>query len=152
MSAQDLTPAQVPAMHVQAFHLKFPAVTTATWKLEADKNHEAELIAKGAEVAVKFDAAGKRLGTETASPRSGVPKPALNTLATTFKGYAIIETQSLQRWNEQALIYELLLENAKEVVKATFAADGAILSRSAEPKGGQGEVVVPGLEGAAHGG
>jgi hypothetical protein len=49
----------------------------------------------------------------------------------------VIETQDLQRWNEKPLIYELHLGDAKDVLKAHFSADSAILNQSAKPKAGK---------------
>jgi hypothetical protein len=46
----------------------------------------------------------------------------------------VIETQSVERWNEQNLIYELHFENAIEIAKAQFSSEGAILSQSAKVK------------------
>ena len=132
--AQVLTMDQVPAPIKQAFQAKFPAVKQAEWKLKADKNYEAEFTLKGTGIAAKFDPVGKWLETESAILPSKVPKPVRTTVEKQFKGYKVVETQNLQRWNEKPLIYELHLENAKEVVKAQFSADGMILNQSAKPK------------------
>ena len=71
--------------------------------------------------------------TESAIPLSKVPKAVRDTIARQFKGCKVVETQTLQRWNEQDPIYELHLEKAKETVKAQFSAGGAILNQSAKP-------------------
>jgi hypothetical protein len=131
---QALTPAQVPAAVARAFAAKFPGVAKVDWSIKSDKNYEAEFTAKGAEVAVKFDVTGKWLETESAIPPASVPKPVMDTVAASFKTYKVIETQNMLRWDEKALIYELHLENAKEVVKAMFSSDGKIISQSAKPK------------------
>jgi hypothetical protein len=133
-SAQSLTPEQVPDVVKQGFQAKFPAVKRAEWKIKSDKNYEAEFTLKGTEIAAKFDSTGKWLETESAISSSKVPKAVRDTAAKTFKGYKVIERQSVQRWNEEPLIYELHLENAKEIVKAQFAADGSVLNQSAKPK------------------
>ena len=131
---QALTPAQVPAAVARALAARFPGVAEVDWSIKSDRNYEAEFTAKGAEVAVKFDTTGKWLETESAIPLAGVPKPVMDTVAASFKAYKVIETQNMQRWNEKSLIYELHLENPKEVVKALFSADGKIISQSAKPK------------------
>lgn len=132
--AQVLTADQVPPVVKQAFQAKFPAVKAAAWKLKSDKNYEAEFTLKGTEIAAKFDAAGKWLETESAISRSRVPKAVRTAVTKQFAGYTVVERQTVQRCNEERLIYELHLENAKEVVKAWLAADGAVLNQSAKPK------------------
>lgn len=138
-SSQQLAPAQVPAVVTQAFHARFPAVKTVEWKFKTDKNYEAEFTEKGTDYAVKFDAAGKWLESEYAIPRSAVPKPVLDVTATKFKGYTITEIQRLQRWNDERPVYELHLENTKDIVKIQFGADAAILSQSSKPQPGKGK-------------
>ena len=133
-ASQALTSDQVPALVKQAFERKFPAVKAAAWKLKSDKNYEAEFTVKGIERAVKFDAAGKWLETETAISHSKVPKAVRKAADNQFSGYKVTETQSLQRWNEDSLAYELHFENATELVKAQFSADGTVLSKSSKPK------------------
>src|SRR2546430_2568620 len=137
-AAQPMTPEQVPDAVKQVFQAKFPAVKRVEWEVKADKNYEAEFTLKGAELAAKFDSAGKWLETETAISRFKVPKAVRVAADREFKGYKVIERQSVQRWNEKALTYELHLENAKEVVKAQFALDGSLLSQSAKARPAKG--------------
>jgi len=131
---QVLTADQVPVPVKQGLQAKFPSVKRSEWKIKSDKTYEAEFTLHGTEIAAKFDSAGKWLETESAISRSEVPKPVRNTVGKQFKGYKVIERQSVQRWNEVPLTYELHLESAQEVVKAQFAADGSILSQSAKAK------------------
>lgn len=88
---------------------------------------------------MKFDASGKWLETETAIPASKVPPAVHDAIAGRFPGCKIIETQDLQRWNDQRLVYEIHLENAKEIVKAQFYGDGTVITRSAKPKPAKGK-------------
>lgn len=126
--------AQVPIAVRQAFQAKFPTVKTVAWTLKSDKNYEAEYLVKGAEVTIKFDPTGKWLETESAIAASQVPGPLRQVLSTRFAGYKVIETQSMQKWDDPALIYEIHLENAKEILKVLLHADGAVLSQSTKPK------------------
>jgi hypothetical protein len=137
-SAQALTPDQVPVAVKQGHQITFPAVKHAEWKLKSDKNYEAEITLKGTEIAAKFDSTGKLLETESAIPRSRVPKAVRASVAKTFKGYEVIERQSLQRWNEDNLAYELHLDNGKEIVKAQFSEAGLLLTQSSKPKSEKG--------------
>src|ERR1039457_5078715 len=132
--AQVLTADQVPPAVKQTVQARFPTVKTVAWKLKSDKNYEAEFTLKGTEIAAKFDTAGKWLETESAITRSQVPKAVRTAAAAKFPGYQVIERQTVQRCNEEPLVYELHLENAKEVVKAWFSAEGAVLNHSAKPK------------------
>ena len=136
---QDLNADRVPAVVLQAFQARFPTVKHAAWKIKSDKNYEAEFILNGTEIAAKFDSMGKWLETESAIPRAKVSQAIRDTAARQFKGYRVIETQSVQRWNEEHLIYELHLQNAREIVKALFSSDGAILNQSAKPRTAKGK-------------
>ena len=132
--AQDLTADKVPTVVRQAFHAKFPIVKRAAWKIKSDKNYEAEFRVNGTEIAAKFDVTGKWLETESAIPRATVPQAVRGTVARQFEGYKVIETQSVQRWNEERLTYELHLENYTQIVKAQFLDDGTILNQSTKLK------------------
>ncbi len=127
---------QVPVVVRQALQARFPTVTTAEWKIKSDKNYEAEFMLQDTEIAAKFDPAGKWLETERAIPASEVPHAVRDTVAAQFQGYKTVETQSVERWNDQRAIYELHLENGKVAVKAQFAADGTILNQSTKTKKG----------------
>jgi hypothetical protein len=135
--AQTITPSHVPSAVKIGLRDKFPTVKRAEWKIKSDRNYEAEFTLKGKDIAVKFDSTGKWLETESSASRSAVPSAVRDTIATKFKGYKWVEIQTVQRWNEQRIIWEIHLEGAKEIVKAQFDGDGAILSRSAKPKSGK---------------
>jgi hypothetical protein len=132
--AQAVAANQIPAAVKNAFQLKFPAVRVVEWKIKSDNNYEAEFTLNRTDIAVKFDSTGKWLETESTVSRSTIPAAVRDTIAKRFNGYKVVETQTVQRWNEQRIVYELHLENAKEVVKAQFDEDGTILNQSAKPK------------------
>ena len=138
-SSQQVAPVRVPAVVTKAFQAKFPAVKTVEWKLKTDKNYEAEFTVKGTDYAIKFDPAGKWLESEYSIPRSAVPKPVLDVTATKFKGYKIVEIQRLDRLNDSRPVYELHVENTKEIVKIQFGADAAIQSQSSKPQPAKGK-------------
>ncbi len=130
---QDLPASKVPAAVQQAFHAKFPTVKQVAWKLKAP-TYDAEFLVKGLEVTVKFDADGKWVETESAIPRTKVPTAVNQAIAKQFAAYKVIETQDMQRVDDARLRYEIHLEDAKEVLKVMFYADGTIISQSAKPK------------------
>lgn len=132
--AQVVTADKVPAPVKQALQNKFPGVKNVEWKIAKDKNLEAEFTLKGVAATVKFDPAGKWLETETQIPLAQVPKPAVDALAKKFKSYKIVETQSLQLYNDPKTTYEIHLDNSKEILKVLLSADGTILTQSAKPK------------------
>jgi len=134
---QAVTGSQVPAAVKNGLREKFQTVKKVEWKIKADRNYEAEFTLKKTDTAAKFDSTGKWLETESAAPRSAVPSAVRDSIAKQFKRYKIIEIQTVQRWNEQRVIWEIHLEGANEIVKAQFDASGAILSRSAKPKSGK---------------
>jgi hypothetical protein len=125
---------QVPDAVKHAFQAKFPAVQPAEWKIKPDGVYEAEFIRNGAEITVMFDATGKWLETESAIDPAKVPSAVSDAAAKQFNGYKVIETQSVERWDEPGLSYELHLENAREIAKVRFSDQGAILNRSAKVK------------------
>ena len=130
--SQSLKSTQVPADVMRGFHERFPGVRRARWKLKSDHNFEAEFNANRGEIAAKFAATGKWLETESAIARSRLPPPVAGAVAQRFKGYKIIETQTVERWDDSKLIYELHLENKSDVVKLQLYADGTLLNQSAK--------------------
>lgn len=131
--AQVVTSDKVPAPVKQALEVRFPGVKSVEWKIK-DKDFEAEFTLKGVAITAKFDSAGKWLETEKAIPSSQVPKAVLDVLAGKFKSYKIVETQTLQSYNDSKLMYEIHLESDKEVLKTLIYADGAIISQSVKPR------------------
>ena len=134
IASRTIAAEQVPEAVKQAFLARFPAVKATEWKEKADKIYEAEFTLKGTEITAMFDSTGKWLETESAIDPAKVPKVVSAAAATQFKGYKVIETQSVQRWDEQHLIYELHFENAKDLAKAQFSSEGVILSQSTKAK------------------
>jgi hypothetical protein len=53
-----------------------------------------------------------------------------------FAGYKIIETQTVERFDQKKLIYEFHLENVREVLKTLFEENGTLVSQSSKPKKG----------------
>ena len=135
--AQIITVNQVPSVVKENFHMKFPAIKRVQWKFKSDRNYEAEFSLHGTEIAAKFDSTGKWLETESATIRSRVPAAVLDTIADYFKGYKIVEIQTVQRWNEERVFWEIHLDGANEIVKAQFDNKGWIISQSAKSKSGE---------------
>jgi len=136
-SAQTVTKSHVPRTVKKSFREKFPAAKRVEWKPKSDRNYEAEFSLNGTDIAVKFDPKGKWLETESTASQSSVPSALQDTIATRFKEYKVVEIQTLHRYNEQHVVWEIHLEGANEIVKAQFNGDGALLSRSAKPKKGK---------------
>ena len=133
---QSLPADKVPANVRDAFKSKFPGVDQVEWKLKGDKTYEAEFRLKDAEVAAKFDDKGKWLETETAIAQSVLPKEVLATIAKDYKDYKIIETQQVECAGDKRILFEVHLENAKEVLKVQLEGTGAIVSKSTKRKKG----------------
>jgi hypothetical protein len=72
-----------------------------------------------------------------------VPKAAIDVLVNKFKGYKIVETESLQLVSDSKMIYEIHLDNKKEVLKALLYADGTILRQTAKAKKYKGNALLP---------
>jgi hypothetical protein len=125
---------QVPVVVKQALQVKFPAVKAPEWKIKSQTIYEAEFTLKGIETTVMFDSTGKWLETETAIDPAQVPNAVSDAAAKQFKGYKVIETQSLERWDAKQLMYELHFEDAKHLVKAQFSSEGAVLTQSVKVK------------------
>jgi hypothetical protein len=132
LNSQTLPVSQIPGEVRQGFQSKFPGVRTAEWKLKPDKNYEAEFDLNGAETAAKFAATGKWLETETAIPRAKVPRPVTAAVTSAYPHYKVIETQSLLTAGASHPIYEIHVQNAREVVKLQYAADGRLVQQSAK--------------------
>ena len=125
---------RVPTAVKTAFQAKFPTAGAAEWKVKTDKTYEAEFTAKGSEITAIFDAAGKWLETESAIDPGEIPRAVSEAAAKEFKECKVVETQSVQRWDRQHLVYELHFDSAKESIKAWFSGEGVVLSRSVKAK------------------
>ena len=131
---QPLLADKVPARVREAFQAKFPDVAKVEWKIKSDKNYEAEFTLKDVEVAAKFDDKGRWLETETAIEQSSLPKEVLATIAKEYKGYKIIETQKVERAGDKPILFEVHVENAREILKVQLERNGAIASKSTKRK------------------
>ena len=134
LSAQQLPAGKIPTVVKRSYESKFPGKRAVEWKLKGDRNYEAEFTLKGVDVAVKFDSTGKWLETETAIKRTGLTKQVLTAISREFRGYRIIETQTVERADEKRIIFEVHLENAREVLKVQLEDNGTVITKSAKPK------------------
>ena len=132
--AQQVSADKVPVIVRQTCEAKFSRVRKVEWKLKSDHNYEAEFKLNGVEVAVKFDSNGKWLETETTIGRAKLPTDVRATISKKFGGYKIIETQTVERFDQKLLLYEVHLEKAKEVVKTLFEENGTLVSQSSKPR------------------
>ena len=132
--AQTLPADRVPPAVRQSFETRFPGAQEVEWELESDKNYEAEFELNGAETTARFDASGKWLETEAVVRRSRLPQPVNAAIVKAFPQYRISGARSLAAWNSPDVIYEIHVENAREIVEVQFAADGRLLNRSAKSK------------------
>jgi hypothetical protein len=131
---EPLTADKVPAKVRESFRAKFPEVKKVEWKLKDDKNYEAEFTQKDVEVAAKFDENGKWVETETAIAKTELPKEVRAKISREFKDYKVIETQKVERPDGKPVLFEVHLENPKEVLKVQLEANGTIAARSSKPK------------------
>jgi hypothetical protein len=129
-----ITAEQVPIAVKKAFEKRFPTVKPLEWKLKSNTIYEAEFTIQGTEVTAMFDSTGKWLETETAIAPGKIPQLVNDAAAKQFKGYRVIETQSIERQGETNLIYELHFQNATQIIKAQFSSEGTLLSQSAKAK------------------
>lgn len=129
-----ISAAEVPDAIKQALQTRFPNAPITEWKKKQGNIYEAEFTVDGKEITVMFDATGKWLETETAIDPVSVPKAVMDTVATQFKDYKVIETQDMKRFDQQNLLYELHLENSEQVLKILFSSEGRVLTESSKPK------------------
>jgi hypothetical protein len=133
-AAQRLSADEVPANVKQSFESRFQRIKRVEWKLKADQNYEAEFKLRGADVAAKFDSTGKWLETETTITRSDLTSAVRATLMRDFRGYRIIESQKLERCDDKENLFEVHVENAKEILKLQFFGNGTLFSKSDKQK------------------
>jgi len=131
---QQVSADAVPPVVRQACAAKFLRVGGVEWKLKSDHNYEAEFKRNGVEIAAKFDANGKWLETETTIARRKLPTNVRAAISKKFGEYKIIETQTVERFDQKLLLYEVHLEDAKEVLKTLFEENGTLVSQSSKPK------------------
>jgi len=128
--AQQSSADKVPPIVREACEERFSGARRIEWKLKSDHNYEAEFKLNGVEVAAKFDANGKWLETETTIARAKLPRDVRATISQKFGGYKIIETQTVERFDRKPLLYEVHLEDVKEVLKTLFEGNGTLVSQS----------------------
>jgi hypothetical protein len=134
--AQQVSADKVPVIVRQTCEAKFSRVRKVEWKLKNDHSYEAEFRLNGVEVAAKFDANGKWLETETTIARTKLPPDVRATISKKFDGYKIIETQTVERFDQKMLLYEVHLKGVKAVIKTLFEENGTLVSQSSKPKKG----------------
>jgi Putative beta-lactamase-inhibitor-like, PepSY-like len=132
--AQQVSADKVPVIVRKSCKAKFPGVRRVEWKIKSDQNYEAEFKMNGVEVAAKFDSIGKWLETETSIARAKLPTAVRATIARQFGGYKIIETQTVERFDQKLIVYEVHLGNIKEVLKTLFEENGTLVSQSSKPR------------------
>lgn len=132
--AQQVSADKVPVIVRQTCEARFARVRRVEWKLKSDHNYEAEFRRNGVETAAKFDPSGKWLETETTIARAKLPTDVRATISKKFGGYKIIETQTVERFDQKLLLFEVHLEDAKEVLKTLFEENGMLVSQSSKPK------------------
>jgi hypothetical protein len=132
--AQQLSANKVPPVVRQACEAKFSRVRKVEWKLKNDHSYEAEFRMNGVEVAAKFDANGNWLETETTIARTKLPSDVRATISKNFSSYKLIETQTVERFDQKLRVYEVHLEDLKEVLKILFEENGTLVSQSSKPK------------------
>ena len=132
--AQQVSADKLPVIVRQTCEAKFPRVRKVEWKLKSDHNYEAEFKRNGVEVAAKFDSNGKWLETETTIARRKLPTDVRAAISKKFGEHKIIETQTVERFDQKLLLYEVHLEDAKEVLKTLFEENGTLVSQSSKPK------------------
>jgi hypothetical protein len=132
--AQQLSAGKVPASVRESCQSKFEGVRKVEWKLKSDQTYEAEFKLNGVEIAAKFDSTGKWLETETTLEQSKLTREVRATISKEYKGYRIIETQKVEHFDDKRILFEVHLENAKEILKLQFEGNGTLFSKSAKRK------------------
>jgi hypothetical protein len=131
--AQQLSFDKVPRGVRQSFQRRFQDVTTVEWKLKSDQNFEAEFKLRGVEIAAKFDSTGKWIETESSIRKGELPEPIRKAIAKDFKSYQIIETQTIERFDDDQKTFEIHLADHKQILKVHFDRKGKLLTKSATP-------------------
>ena len=133
-AAQQLSADKLPANVTRSFESRFQRIRRVEWKLKNDQNYEAEFKLRGVEVAAKFDSTGKWLETETTITQSDLTRAVRATIVRDFRVYRIAESQKLERCDDKENLFEVHVENAKEILKLQFTGNGKLYSRSAKQK------------------
>jgi hypothetical protein len=131
---QTLPAGGIPALVRQAVDRRFPGAAKIEWKRKTDGNYEAEFTWKGVGVAAKFDSTGQWVETESDLRRSALPRAVARSIAARYASYRVIETQRLVSARDTRVVYEVHLQNAKEVLKTQFDSTGSLLAQSTKPR------------------
>jgi hypothetical protein len=133
LAAQVLSANTVPTAVRHGYAGRFPGARKTEWKLKTDRNYEAEFELNGVGIAAKFDSTGAWLETESDIKPGQVPGAVGRAIARDFKGYQVIERQRLEP-RTGPTVYEIHLENAKEILKTQFDSSGRLVARSSKPR------------------
>jgi uncharacterized membrane protein YkoI len=113
--------ANVPAAVKAALAKQFPTAANVKWELEKG-NYEAGFKENNQHVSAVFDASGKWLETESAIPKTELPKQAAEYISSHYKNGKIKETAKIQKAGGE-VNYEVEV-NGKDVI---FNSDGTFL-------------------------
>lgn len=122
-SAQNLTPAQVPAAVITTFHQTFPQATAVRWERE-NGGYEAGFHQNQAVMSAVFDGAGALQETETGMAPGALPAPVRHTLATRYKGIKVSEAAKIVAAKTGAVTYEAEVREHSRTRDVLFTADG----------------------------
>ncbi|MEC5146360.1 hypothetical protein UNH65_22585 [Chitinophaga sp. 180180018-2] len=111
----------VPAAVKAALAKQFPTAANVKWELEKG-NYEAGFKENNQHVSAVFDASGKWLETESAIPKTELPKQAAEYISSHYKNGKIKETAKIQKAGGE-VNYEVEV-NGKDVI---FNSDGTFL-------------------------
>ena len=95
-----------------AFNQLYPEAQFVTWEREYGKI-KAEFLNNGAEADAWFEADGTWIRTETTVPRSALPQPVLDFVASNYAGYHIDDAEWVETPNGE--YYELDLEKGDKL-------------------------------------
>ena len=133
LDAQSVSADKLPTVVRAGYASRFPGTRKVEWKRKSDRSYEAEFDLHGIGIAAKFDSTGTWLETESDITAQQIPAAVNHAVGRSFKGYAIIERQRLERRSGPTL-FELHLANTTEILKTQFDSAGAVLMRQSKPR------------------
>jgi putative PepSY-like beta-lactamase-inhibitor len=133
LRAQVINARELPSAVRVGYAAKFPGTRKTEWKRKGDGSFEAEFDVRGVGIAAKFDSTGAWLETESDLKRNQVPATVTGAIGRQFAGYEVIERQRLEPRNGPPL-YEIHLQNRREVLKVQFDSGGSVIAQSSKPR------------------
>jgi len=113
----------------EAFHQKFPAVSTVHWGKENAHEYEAEFHMNGRTVSANFNLNGTWMETETDINKKSLPVAVVEYLNKHYSNKKLGEIARTE--SPKQTVYEVAVEKGEQNITLIFSIDGKLIHKEA---------------------